>query len=69
MQNISKGQFENILIPLPTLEEQRRLIQILELECGRYDAAIDKANSQIDILKEYKQSLITEVVTGKRKVC
>ena len=69
MQNISKGQFENILIPLPTMEEQRRLIQILELECGKYDSAIDKANHQIDLLKEYKQSLITEVVTGKRKVC
>lgn len=69
MQNISKGQFENILIPLPTMEEQRRLIQILDFECVKYDAAIEKANHQIDLLKEYKQSLITEVVTGKRKVC
>lgn len=68
MQNISKGQFENILIPLPTIEEQTQLIQALELECGKYDTAIEKANHQIDLLKEYKQSLITEVVTGKRKV-
>lgn len=69
MQNISKGQFQNILIPLPTMEEQIRLTQILDSECGDYDAEIDKANQQIDLLKEYKQSLITEVVTGKRKVC
>lgn len=69
MQNISKGQFENILIPLPTMVEQIRLTQILDSECREYDAAIDKANTQIDLLKEYKQSLITEVVTGKRKVC
>lgn len=69
MQNISKGQFENILIPLPKIEEQIRLTQILDSECGKYDAEIDKANHQIDLLKEYKQALITEVVTGKRKVC
>ena len=33
-----------------------------------FDTSISNAQHQIDLLQEYKQSLITEVVTGKRKV-
>mgnify|MGYP002314348879 FL=1 len=34
-----------------------------------FDSSISKAQHQVALLQEYKQSLITEVVTGKRKVC
>jgi hypothetical protein len=33
------------------------------------DNQISKIERQIELLKEYKQSIITECVTGKRKVC
>ena len=52
----------------PDLSEQEKIVTYLNEKCGEIAADIDKANQQIELLKEYKQALITEVVTGKRKV-
>lgn len=56
-----------VIIPPP--EEQQVIANYLDNKCNKIDSSIAKARHQIDLLKEYKQSLITEVVTGKRKVC
>lgn len=56
-----------VIIPPP--EEQQVISNYLDDKCDKIDSSIAKAHHQIDLLKEYKQSLITEVVTGKRKVC
>lgn len=69
MHRISRTMLGHLPIVLPSLDEQREIVSFLDKECGQYDNKIAKANHQIDLLKEYKQSLITEVVTGKRKVC
>ena len=69
MHRISRTMLGHLPIVLPPLDEQREIVAFLDKECGQYDNRIVKANHQIDLLKEYKQSLITEVVTGKRKVC
>ena len=59
----------NVSIPLPTLAEQQEIVNYIERETAKVDAAIDKAERQIALLQELRQSVITEVVTGKRKVC
>lgn len=69
MHRISRTMLGHLPIVLPPLKEQEEIVAFLDEECAKYDKAIDKANNQIDLLKEYKQSLITEVVTGKRRVC
>lgn len=69
MHRISRTMLGHLPIVLPPIDEQREIVAFLDKECGQYDNRIAKANHQIDLLKEYKQSLITEVVTGKRKVC
>ena len=69
MHRISRTMLGHLPIVLPPLDEQREIVAFLDKECGQYDDRIAKANHQIDLLKEYKLSLITEVVTGKRKVC
>jgi len=69
MHRISRTMLGHLPIVLPPLNEQQAIVTFLDKECGQYDNRIVKANHQIDLLKEYKQSLITEVVTGKRKVC
>lgn len=69
IQNLKVGAYLSQSLYAPQLSEQREIVEYLNKECDAYDAAIDKANHQILLLKEYKQSLITEVVTGKRKVC
>jgi type I restriction enzyme S subunit len=54
---------------LPPLSEQSAIATYLDQCCASIDLSITKAQRQIALLEEYKQSLITEVVTGKRKVC
>lgn len=53
---------------LPPITEQAAIASYLDRKCATIDTSISNAQHQIDLLQEYKQSLITEVVTGKRKV-
>ena len=50
-------------IPFPSLLEQKRIVDELNQKCSEVDALIANEEKQIEKLKEYKQSLITEVVT------
>ena len=59
---------ENLVIPLPTEEEQEQIITYLDDETQIIDDLIFNEQKRIDLLKEYKQSLISEVVTGKKGV-
>jgi len=68
MQNISMGQFENVLIPLPSIEAQNRFVEYLDEKVSRIDFCIANAELVIEKLRSYRQILITEIVTGKRKV-
>lgn len=53
---------------LPPITEQAAIASYLDHKCATIDTSISNAQHQIELLQEYKQSLITEVVTGKRKV-
>ena len=53
---------------LPPIIEQAAIASYLDHKCATIDTSISNAQHQIELLQEYKQSLITEVVTGKRKV-
>lgn len=53
---------------LPPITEQAAIASYLDRKCATIDTSISNAQHQIELLQEYKQSLITEVVTGKRKV-
>lgn len=56
-------------IAMPPKNEQTEIVLFLEKRCSEIDKQIKAVTRQIELLREYKQSLITEVVTGKRKVC
>ena len=53
----------------PPLSEQSAIVEYLDKKCATIDKQIAKVEKQIELLYEYKQSVITECVTGKRKVC
>ena len=53
---------------VPDVDEQIAIVEYLEKRCGEIDKQIGAVTRQIELLREYKQALITEVVTGKRKV-
>ena len=66
--HISHLQIANCKVPLPSLDEQRRIADYLDEKCGEVDAAIVTKQAIIADLKTYKKSLIYETVTGKREV-
>lgn len=56
-------EMKKISIPYPFLEEQQKIANFLDQKCSEIDSLTADITSQIEILKEYKKSLITEVVT------
>lgn len=59
---------KKICLPTPSLDEQQRIAEYLDIHCARIDAVIESKISIIEELKLYKKSLIYEVVTGKREI-
>ncbi|QUB79694.1 restriction endonuclease subunit S [Prevotella jejuni] len=66
--HLTKEKLSNSPVVLPPITEQAAIASYLDHKCATIDTSISNAQHQIDLLQEYKQSLITEVVTGKRKV-
>ena len=58
----------NCCVAIPPIEEQEAIVKYLDGKCGSIDASIAKAKREIELLREFKQSVITEAVTGKIKV-
>ena len=48
--------------------EQQQIVEYLDEQTQLIDNTISIEEKRIELLKEYRQSLISEVVTGKRKV-
>lgn len=53
---------------LPPIFEQKAIISFLDHATAKIEVTISTQRREISLLRDYKQSLITEVVTGKRKV-
>ena len=63
--NISKTALMRVKIPFPPNREQAQIVDFLDHKTGQIDELIVIEGRKIEILKEYRQSLISEVVTGK----
>lgn len=48
---------------IPTFEEQQRIVSYLDQKCSEANSLITDIQSEIDILEQYKRSVITETVT------
>lgn len=60
---VSRSKLDNFTIPAPTREEQESIVRILNDKVKKIDKLIEVQQAQIEKLKEYKQSVITEAVT------
>ncbi len=58
----------NFKIPIPSIEEQRDIVAYLKQKCLDIDMIVQKNDDTIQKLKEYRQSLVYEAVTGKIEV-
>lgn len=63
--NISPVDISNFQIVIPDLEEQNEIVQFLDEKTSEISNAINKVEQEIELIKEYRTSLINEVVTGK----
>lgn len=55
----------NLKIPLPPIEEQKQIAEFLDSEISKIDSIIGKIKKQIELIKEYKSTLINQAVCGR----
>lgn len=60
---IPMDKFGGLFIPVASADEQRRIADFLDVKCTEIDALIADVQAQIDVLEQYKRSVITETVT------
>ncbi len=63
--NIGMGAIENLWVAVPPLCEQIEIVQNIGDQLDKFEEIIDNCWLEINLLKEYKTALISEVVTGK----
>ena len=61
--NVGKESLINATIILPPINEQEKIVDILDSECSRIDAMLAKTRSSIEEYKKLKQAVITQAVT------
>lgn len=66
--NINIDRISPLKIPVPPVQEQTAIVHHIEIETARINAKIAKTKHIIELQKEYRTALISEVVTGKIKV-
>jgi type I restriction enzyme S subunit len=68
IQNISAEKYATLPIPIPSITEQKRILDLIKLQIQPIDIAISSAKREIDFLYEYRSRLVADVVTGKLDV-
>jgi type I restriction enzyme S subunit len=63
MPRVEWDFIKNLKITLPPPKEQQSIAAFLDTQCGRIDSIITETEQQIELLKQYKTSLVTETVT------
>lgn len=65
IQNLDSTAYFKLGIALPSLDEQDEILQALAQECKPIEEAIQRANEEIKLIREYRDRLIADVVTGQ----
>ena len=63
--NLSLNSVRNTPIVIPPEIEQQQIVEYLDDQTSKIDNSIQLEEKKIELLKEYRQSLISSVVTGK----
>lgn len=62
------SEMRNIFVPFPPLDEQKAIIAYIDEKCQKIDTLMTELQAEIDYMKEYKQRLIADCVTGQVNV-
>jgi len=66
--SLNATELLEIALPVPPVKEQIEIAEYLDRKCAEIDDVISDKEEQLEVLDEYKKSLIFEIVTGKRGV-
>lgn len=66
--DLNPNEFNNTMLLIPPKEEQQEIISIIEEKTTEIEEIIAKKKEQLEVLTDYKKSIIYEYVTGKKEV-
>lgn len=66
--SLSQDLLKNLIVILPSLKEQEVNANYLDIKMNEINLIIKKIEKEISSIKEYREALITDLVTGKRSV-
>ena len=66
--NLNVERIGDIKVPKISIEVQKKIVILLNKEVEQIDSILSKETKKIKLLKEYSQSLISSVVTGKIRI-
>ena len=67
-EGLNFEQIASARIPLPSVNEQTKIVLYIDAKTAEIDSLIADKQRQVELLKEYRKSFISEAVTGKFKV-
>lgn len=67
-QGLNYSEFSRLMIYSPSNKEQIEIVEYLDSKCAEIDGVIADKKRQLEVLQQYKKSLIYEYVTGKKEV-
>lgn len=68
IKHLNQEKFYNFLFTYPCYYEQQKIADYLDKKCSDIDSIIADKKKQLEIVAEYKKSLIYEYVTGKKEI-
>jgi type I restriction enzyme S subunit len=67
-QGIKASKLSQLLVALPNVREQQKIVEHAGHECDPIDTVISRLEREIEILREYRTRLVADVVAGKLDV-
>ena len=67
-QGLNYSEFSKLMIFAPSRDEQDAIVDYLDKKCSEIEFIIGQKKEQLEVLTDYKKSLIYEYVTGKKEV-
>ena len=65
IQKFNKTDFKSLLIPIPPIEEQSRIIQYIESVFGYIDLIENNQNDYVDLVETLKKAILQSAIQGK----
>ena len=65
IQNVNGEKYSNFQLPIPSHQERKHIVNFLNYKTKQIDEFVSKERQKIDLIKQYRQVLISQAVTGK----